>query len=519
MFGANTDLLRRIAAVFDEQGSVVGSVGVTTLGEVEAVEWVGPDADNYRDDYRSAIAPQHRELEAILRGMRVELTAHADMQDAASDGSPYGTGGGQTGGAQTGGAQTATSSAGSSVASNGAAGRATGDLGPGGGAVGASQVASASASGSASSGDQPWPDTIEEDLKDLAANGTPEEVADYFDAMGLDPADPDDAAKLRELGETYPDLIGNLEGAPYTARDAANRVRLDNDIAELEAITNDPDAPWGEKLRAEDQLKSLYALKRNIGEEYVNDKEGHMLAEYHKPSHISSMPVRAGVSSGNLDTAESITVFVSGMDSSVLDIGSLIGSGDAVREAAAEAGTGNVEDYASYALQNYYSPSVLDVHRNDAAEKGAENLQDDLAGLNAARGDDDYELNIVAFSYGTNVVHHALTGVEDAFGVDNIFYVGSAGLPEGENYDYGDANQYVTEHDGDITAQSGRGWGSHHPVDPRELAEFETYDSTKESADAYGTSKHTTRGDGGYFFEDDKGKSTTNVDFIAEKIA
>ena len=94
MFGANTDELRRIAGVFDTRaGEVTGTRG-TCDREVEGVEWVGPDADRFRDDWRLAPSTELDRLDDLLRDLAQVLRRQADEQDAASAGGAGGAPGG-----------------------------------------------------------------------------------------------------------------------------------------------------------------------------------------------------------------------------------------------------------------------------------------------------------------------------------------------------------------------------------------------------------------------------------------
>lgn len=91
MFGANTEVLREIAGRFGTQGDVTRDAGRTSMREVETVEWIGNDADRFRDDYRSAIHEALRQLALDLENKERELHRNANEQDQASG--PGGGGG------------------------------------------------------------------------------------------------------------------------------------------------------------------------------------------------------------------------------------------------------------------------------------------------------------------------------------------------------------------------------------------------------------------------------------------
>lgn len=92
MFGANTDVLREIADKFGTTSTDVRSAATTTGNEVEGVEWVGPDADAFKSNYRSTVVTNIKALSIDLETEDSKLIRNADEQDRASDESSKGGG-------------------------------------------------------------------------------------------------------------------------------------------------------------------------------------------------------------------------------------------------------------------------------------------------------------------------------------------------------------------------------------------------------------------------------------------
>ena len=93
MFGANTEVLRQIAGQFRTEGGDTRDAGTTSNSEVQDVEWIGPDADRFREDYESVVLAGIQALAEALEGLDTDLIKHADDQDRTSE-----VGGGQGGG-------------------------------------------------------------------------------------------------------------------------------------------------------------------------------------------------------------------------------------------------------------------------------------------------------------------------------------------------------------------------------------------------------------------------------------
>ncbi|GGA73131.1 hypothetical protein GCM10011490_24940 [Pseudoclavibacter endophyticus] len=94
MYGANPGELRMIARRFELRSDLVRGVAATTRREVEATDWIGPDADAFKGDYEAFLVTELRALSIVLQVQANVLARQADEQDAASesDGSSGGFG-------------------------------------------------------------------------------------------------------------------------------------------------------------------------------------------------------------------------------------------------------------------------------------------------------------------------------------------------------------------------------------------------------------------------------------------
>lgn len=510
MWGANPDELRAVGRGFARSSSGVTYSARSLDSEVMAVQWLGRDADLFRNDWFE-ISEWMRELALHLDEIETELERQAAEQDAASaaDGRAFGK---------------------ASARSAGGAGFSLGSL-------------AGSLMGAADGDDRPdpspqpsptpdpypddssdqeppvptiakqradysWEEDVRRQLEALEAGNDPHAVAAWFRDQGLDPADPADAERLKDLGRLFPDEIGNLEGAPYVARDAANQTVMNREIQRLQHEQQVSPDTFSEGDAA--RLRDLQNLKL-VMDESTNPAFPRSLIELHVHDYEH---VQASVASGNLDLAENVTVFVPGMDNTVSTIQDAVQSGEAILHKASFINT--QETYASVAFLNFDTPKGVEEVSNIPAIDGARFLQNDLEGLNAARGDRSFELSLIGHSYGTNVIHHALVGQGDRFGQDKVFYIGSAGLPDlpGDSfYVYGSAERYATEAEADKTAGVGRFTGTHWR-DPRDINGFVEYDSTNPQEGHEGSYTHDARGPGAYFNDD-----SVNVRVIAEEIS
>ncbi|MFF1573672.1 alpha/beta hydrolase [Leifsonia sp. NPDC058292] len=222
-------------------------------------------------------------------------------------------------------------------------------------------------------------------------------------------------ATKRHLIRVSPEVVGNLEGIPYTDRDTANVSRLEALRSETLAAVNS--SPLDVFLR--ERLSALDLLLKEFGEEKGREK--------HPPQFLISLDSTphgqplAAISLGDLDKATNATWFVPGMNSSLAQ------GEDYLRL------TSNLQesdpDKALVLFLDYRSPGALEVPAEERAQVGADRLGGMLDGYNATRTHSnlDSRLNVIGHSYGTVVVSLALRDADRH--VDAVVFVASAGIP------------------------------------------------------------------------------------------
>lgn len=230
---------------------------------------------------------------------------------------------------------------------------------------------------------------------------------------------------IEQLIAAHPDIIGNLEGAAYADRSAANVSRLDDLVGsaqrayerqvELAALGKPGADVVGalERLQAARFLLEAYGGGRGLTyepQQYVISLD----------TSVHGVPL-AAISVGNLDTATSATFFIPGMASSINSAKDYLRG---VTELHSADPTG-----ATVLWLGYRSPDAKEVLFDDRAAAGGKQLGAALAGFNAIRGATGRSatLNVVAHSYGTTTAAYALNGGD--YGVDTFTMIGSAGIP------------------------------------------------------------------------------------------
>lgn len=489
LIGADSDELRALGGRFESQGDTVADTRTACSEAVESVLWSGADADAFRAEF-ALTADLLDALAEALAGRARDLEAQAGQQDVASRANASGAG--------------------------------AGGFGKGAPRITPNRVDSV---------------VTDERLAELAALDDPQAVADYFASLGYDPDDPEWVAALEALGRRSPS-IGDLEGAPYVARDEANLAQLDGYIADARAEFG-VEGPVSEEIarleqaRADaldqesrrtyqsliDQLDPLMRLEQLQNEALAEPDR--QLVDVDIDEHGNLL---AAISDRNLDTAAEATFFVPGMYSDSRTIPELLGPAGYIRdELGAEGGS-----HAMVAWTGYDSPDFTTVNFNESAERGGERLAETLAGMQASRGE-SVDVNVVAHSYGTTTADFALSSSPDAYGVDDVFYLGSAGLADSgavdaqglPTYSYGDANLYASTSNADLVAPFGR--LAEHPNDPsvpEATSGFTTFNTNQEPDEEgrTGSSGHDLEGrheEGTYGYLDERGKA---VSFIAGTI-
>jgi hypothetical protein len=220
---------------------------------------------------------------------------------------------------------------------------------------------------------------------------------------------------------TLPGIIGNLNGIPYSARDAANRQLL-------HILTTNPSADENTRKAIEGINKSLAARNgKPAADRFVISFD----LNHGKPL--------AAVAIGDLDTAGIVTWNVPGMGTPVAPggINSWTDGAQAVSKQQRDlldrygpAGTTiAVVSWVGYDTPEMFPPS-LEVFSGDKAWAGSDKLAAALDGFHETRdtgnGAGVPKVNVLAHSYGTTTSAYALT--KTVHNVDTVTFVASAGI-------------------------------------------------------------------------------------------
>ncbi len=234
-----------------------------------------------------------------------------------------------------------------------------------------------------------------------------------------------DAASRAALRYASPELVGNLDGVPYTVRDRANRSTLSSTIDSLEQ-TVDSDAGRTVVENAKQQLKMLRSIDAALGRSA--DQEG-------TKRTLMTLDVtgqgRAAIILGDLSKAEYVTYLVPGMFFTIENqMGDWVDAAVRLHDEQLSwlAVLGSSEaTVATVAWIGYPTPNLTNVGGIENAYEGRDALAGAIMGLQALRGADEPHVTVVAHSYGSTAALMALT--EYDFEVDALAMVGSPGSP------------------------------------------------------------------------------------------
>jgi|GEM_PF-6666925 len=267
---------------------------------------------------------------------------------------------------------------------------------------------------------------------DVITHLRPEQVAAWWSNLTREQQD--------HLIQHHPLVMGNAEGIPYSVRDAANRQALDQMLA-------DPELPVG-------QRRSLESVRDALAEAQRRDVP-HQLIILDFPAGADA---RAAISYGTLDDADSIGLLVPGMDNTVDNGMSKLGTAayNLYREQQLlldKAGEGGSP--AVIAWMGYQTPGALPntaVLEEGRAQDGSVYLTQTLGGIDATVAHDP-RVTVFAHSYGSRTATYSLSGGGSA---DALVMFGSPGVAEGvdsvSRLTVPSGQVYVTRADADSTA-------------------------------------------------------------------
>ncbi|WP_309127910.1 alpha/beta hydrolase [Microbacterium sp.] len=236
------------------------------------------------------------------------------------------------------------------------------------------------------------------------------------------------AAEQDALITAYPDRLGSADGLPASARDAANRLLLEADLADLEMKEHEGTLAPEEKQKLANARAAREAL--DIADGYVlpgtNDRPGGQLWLYDPEAFDGDG--RVAIAVGDLDTADDVSVQIPGIRTGM--VGAPGGVDDATRLYESARYNGDGSSVATMFWLGYNTPAgdLIEwgqVPSENRAADGGERLAAAVDGLRASRADDPAHMTAIGHSYGSTATSYAAT--EHDLAVDDVALIGSPG--------------------------------------------------------------------------------------------
>ncbi len=248
----------------------------------------------------------------------------------------------------------------------------------------------------------------------IGRQGSATATRSWWQSLGLE--------RRTALATALPSIVGNLEGIPYTIRDAANRLTLESTLQRLsaraaqshEAVGRSAEAP---RVAMLDQVQAALAAG----------------ADRSLLSLDTVFPGRAAVAVGDVDRAANVSVIVPGMLYTVTtQMVSLTGAAADLQSSQtfwsntlSTSVSHHVATSAVVAWMGYKTPGLTNVLGIGLATTGARQLEDAIQGLDADRRTDMPRVTLIAHSYGSTTSTIALSS--GRIRVDDFVAMGSPG--------------------------------------------------------------------------------------------
>ena len=259
------------------------------------------------------------------------------------------------------------------------------------------------------------------------AGASPERVYQWWQGLT--------EAQRQAIIAAAPGAIGNLDGIPAAARDAANRVSLGRDLAQLGAYQDSGSMTGHERDLLRNARAAREALDRiEDGVDPVTGEPIRAQVYLYEPGAFQGDGAVA-IAAGDLDTADNVAMVVPGFGTDGASAPHQADRAVRLHEASRSLdpdATNATLFFIGYDAPDNLPPDGLDaagVLTEDLAEAGGEHVADTLDGLRATRPDDPAHLTAIGHSYGSTTLGHAAH--DHGVPVDDLVVVGSPGLGDG----------------------------------------------------------------------------------------
>jgi hypothetical protein len=369
--------------------------------------------------------------------------------------------------------------------------------------------------GESLSGDGGIPPLAESAMNRPGAPGsgaTPEEVARWWESLT--------EAEREAVVAAYPERIGQGDGLPAAARDQANRVMLDDDLARLAAKDEDGTISPLERRVLDNAEQARDALANADAYTDPLDPDVHpggQLWLYDPAAYDGDG--RVAVAIGDLDTADDVAVMTPGINTDMSDTTSYTDRMMNLYESTRYNGDGS--SVATMFWLGYdapHGPTDLATLTEGRAEEGGRNLADAIDGLRASRPDDPAHLTAIGHSYGSTTTAYGTHG--DACDVDEVVLIGSPGAGPADHADDlgpGQGHVYVGRDSRDFVAVLGdEGWVGKGGIGLGTDPSSEDFDATRFEAEDIDRSWHRNTGDAHSSYLDNDTESLYNIGRIVD---
>lgn len=230
----------------------------------------------------------------------------------------------------------------------------------------------------------------------------------------------------KTLASAAPEVVGNLDGVPFTVRDRANRLTLSRSVTQLEASI-DSGAGRAKLVEKRHHLDILNQVTKTLEHKAGETKRQLLTLD-------PSGEVRAAVVVGDLTTADYVSYLVPGMFFTVQGqmydwtvIAQDLQSQQAgwLKTLSAKDSLLSGKTAATVAWIGYQTPGMLDIASLDRAQSGANFLGHAIQGIRAARADSQPFISLVTHSYGSTAAMMELA--KGGMTVDALAIIGSPG--------------------------------------------------------------------------------------------